>query len=563
MDTSDDVIVEAFDDLGYILEDPKVIEKLKLFCHQYELNVIELSQQYLKFALKNKCDDPNFENLEQFEFEVLKLIIEKEVTSEQPSSVKKVIPKQKDMRDFFSSTSKSQSSKSKTEKNDSVPKYFNCQYCGDKFKHSGALKTHEFNCSRNPFRRQIKKDLEIDNRKTPQEFQNPENVKNEKETEKSSSTQRKPKKTRKAYTNQEKASIIMKFLEAQVDDPNISYKVFAESENIPDKSLVLKWVKQKELILKMAYESCFFKKNRLVAKQNPKHAKTHQLLYSEFLRLRGIGYKISFRWILITGRKLAIKNSLPTFTVKGAQMFLKDKKIRIRQVQRKKQMPKSAHVESLKQWYLKYREDLIKSQWSSAQYDEKWGRFRPSRRFNVDQVPLPFVIDKSTTYESADVGRHDKVWVCHPGAGLDKRQCTLQVAFSAEDNQIKIEIIFRGKKGGKYINPVEKESYHPAVDVFFQDNAWADLNVSLEWIQRTLKPATETSNDEFLLLCDNLGCQVKEEFQTAVRKINGVVYYGLKGKAFTFEDLLEAFSKLQVVVSISLPRLLKAPPSIF
>ena len=176
---------------------------------------------------------------------------------------------------------------------------------------------------------------------------------------------------------------------------------------------------------------------------------------------------------------------------------------------------------------------------------------------------MPFVIDKSTTYESADVGRHDKVWVCHPGAGLDKRQCTLQVAFSAEDNQIKIEIIFRGKKGGKYINPVEKESYHPAVDVFFQDNAWADLNVSLEWIQRTLKSATETSNDEFLLLCDNLGCQVKEEFQTAVRKINGVVYYGLKGKAFTFEDLLEAFSKLQVVVSISLPRLLKAPPSIF
>ena len=61
MDTSDDVIVEAFDDLGYTLEDPKVIEKLKLFCHQYELNVIELSQQYLKFALKNKCDDPKSE----------------------------------------------------------------------------------------------------------------------------------------------------------------------------------------------------------------------------------------------------------------------------------------------------------------------------------------------------------------------------------------------------------------------------------------------------------------------------------------------------------------------
>ena len=37
------------------------------------------------------------------------------------------------------------------------------------------------------------------------------------------------------------------------------------------------------------------------------------------------------------------------------------------------------------------------------------------------QVPLPFVIDKSTTYESADVGRHDKVWVCHPSTLLPPR----------------------------------------------------------------------------------------------------------------------------------------------
>ena len=136
---------------------------------------------------------------------------------------------------------------------------------------------------------------------------------------------------------------------------------------------------------------------------------------------------------------------------------------------------------------------------------------------------------RNTTYESGDVGKYDKVWVSNPGSGLEKRQCTFQVCFSAEDNSTRIEIVFRGKSDGKYINEIEKQSYHKGVNVYWQANAWMDLDRSLQWVEKTLKPATQGSEDEFLLLCDNLGCQTNVEFQKAVRKINGLVYYGLKG----------------------------------
>ena len=72
--------------------------------------------------------------------------------------------------------------------------------------------------------------------------------------------------------------------------------------------------------------------------------------------------------------------------------------------------------------------------------------------------------------------------------------------------------------------------YHPGVDVFWQPHAWADTPVSLEWVEKTLKPAVKNdANEEFLLLCDNLSCQVKPEFKEAVKNINGLVWYGVKG----------------------------------
>lgn len=47
---------------------------------------------------------------------------------------------------------------------------------------------------------------------------------------------------------------------------------------------------------------------------------------------------------------------------------------------------------------------------------------RRRNRYNVDQVPLPFVVDPGTTY--ATVG-NKQVWVSQPSSSLHKRQATL------------------------------------------------------------------------------------------------------------------------------------------
>lgn len=52
------------------------------------------------------------------------------------------------------------------------------------------------------------------------------------------------------------------------------------------------------------------------------------------------------------------------------------------------------------QWHCTFRETVMKSGSTKPTYDEKWGRFKPEQRINVDQVPLPFAIDRKQTYEA-------------------------------------------------------------------------------------------------------------------------------------------------------------------
>ena len=118
-------------------------------------------------------------------------------------------------------------------------------------------------------------------------------------------------------------------------------------------------------------------------------------------------------------------------------------------------------------WHCTLREGLIKTSNDKPNFDQKWGRFRPEQRLNVDQVPLPFVIDRKTTYEvnvPKEHRRDHKVWISNPGSGLEKRQCTLQVCFSPTSDNIHIAVIFRGT--GSKISADEKPAYHQDIDVY-------------------------------------------------------------------------------------------------
>ena len=69
------------------------------------------------------------------------------------------------------------------------------------------------------------------------------------------------------------------------------------------------------------------------------------------------------------------------------------------------------------------------------------------------------------------------MWVTNPGAGLEKRKCSVQLAFSPEDDNLRVVVIFRVT--GERISVDEINSYHKSVDVYWQQNAWADTTVCL------------------------------------------------------------------------------------
>lgn len=81
----------------------------------------------------------------------------------------------------------------------------------------------------------------------------------------------------------------------------------------------------------------------------------------------------------------------------------------------------------------------------------KFGQFQLNERFDVDQVPLPFVKDQVDTWEKTG-GKC--VAIAQPFAGLEKRQCTMQVTFSPGGRLMQISITFRGT--GKRISKVER-----------------------------------------------------------------------------------------------------------
>lgn len=150
----------------------------------------------------------------------------------------------------------------------------------------------------------------------------------------------------------------------------------------------------------------------------------------------------------------------------------------------------------------------------------KYGRWLPKNRYNIDQVPLPFVIEQEKTY---DVLGSKQVWVSQPSTGLDKRQATLQLCICATGEQnIKPAIVFRGKGN---VTSGDKAQYDNGVDVYFQQCAWMDEDLNMQWLNGTLIPGIGNEPDEKVLFADNVGFQQAKKFHEACRKeINALVY---------------------------------------
>lgn len=326
---------------------------------------------------------------------------------------------------------------------------------------------------------------------------------------------------RKSYTLKEKVDALN-----DLNDGMLSKDV-ARKYNV-HKSMITRWKSKQKEIYRNYNES---KKNMLFKKcrRGDKHKGLFNKLYEKFNEARKKGLKVNFEWLYVRANQIHLQqspnaNKLPKSTITH---FLRKHKIRMLCVQRKRQVDVKKQAPTLMKWHSNLREKVIKSGSGKLTYDKKWGRFSPKKRINVDQIPLPFVIESKRTYEvpmaKGKERRDHRVWIAQPGSGLDKRQATLQMCFSPE-GMVKPALIFRGT--GKRISQDELAAYDSDVDVYWQANAWADTEFSVNWVKNTLSKAVDNL-DEYVLFCDNLTAQTSDEFLKEVRQHKGIVWFGV------------------------------------
>ena len=122
------------------------------------------------------------------------------------------------------------------------------------------------------------------------------------------------------------------------------------------------------------------------------------------------------------------------------QRFKQHHKISLRQRTNKKKDSADDGRSAIQAFHRNLRKAVHSKRRRGGSFDEKYGRWLPENRFNVDQVPLPFVVGQDTTYATTG---SEQVWVSQPSRGLKKRQATLQLCISASgEHTVKPSIIF-------------------------------------------------------------------------------------------------------------------------
>jgi len=133
---------------------------------------------------------------------------------------------------------------------------------------------------------------------------------------------------------------------------------------------------------------------------------------------------------------------------------------------------------------------------------------------NVDQTPLPVTFTNGPTYEEKGA---KTVWVQDGSSGLDKCQCTVQLALFADGvPRVKPFVIFKGT--GKRISLRERLKYNRHIGVKFQEKAWCDESCMKHWVHNHWK---NNFSGKMMLLLDHHKAQktpsvlmLKDEYNT-------------------------------------------------
>ena len=406
-----------------------------------------------------------------------------------------------------------------------------------KFKHPMTENSHEGSKQENMFANRKEADAHCSLPEASQSGSNDPIVLDSNEVE-SLGNKRRGSKKRKSYTVEFKKKTLDLF--DSLKSSKHRYNIVSKEKGV-HRSLIQKWNKNRNQVLKELELNKKGKnsgnirdarqRRKIVAgrsKQSERYPLAANLLIAEFKVRRAAGCKITKLWFR---KKMKAKIEMTygkkeAESFKGSSNWFQRFKKRHDIVLRRRTNKKKNSADDGRLTIQKFHQNLRKSLKTqrrrnrSTMTDPKYGRWTPENRYNVDQVPLPFVVDQGTTYDSRG---NKQVWVAQPSSGLDKRQATLQLCIRGEGEQnVKPSLVFRGKGN---VSSQEKEQYDKRVDVYFQQNAWMDEVTNMQWCKKTLIPGVGKTDQEKVLFADNVSFQQTKEFhETCRNEISTSVY---------------------------------------
>ena len=243
------------------------------------------------------------------------------------------------------------------------------------------------------------------------------------------------------------------------------------------------------------------------------------ILYSEIVCKRKKGHRVSNTFIRL--RTIVIFKQLREEGIAAyvntefkasngwRTNFIQRRKLKYRRRKSGKKFSANEHITKYTKFLQQLRFKLLVPLPNETS-DTIWGRFPPSRRYNMDQVPLPFVVLQEFTFT---VNEDANVHITCPSEALRKRTWTMHVIVNAGFEGKRhgwVDLISKGT--GTRIKQEEKERYHQGVDIFWQKNAWVDGPVMVKLAEKIVCEKKSRHGDEWIVLyADNLKAHLLPE----------------------------------------------------
>ena len=304
---------------------------------------------------------------------------------------------------------------------------------------------------------------------------------------------------RKSYTREKKLEVVAWFFE---NGRNVSKT--ASHFSIHRKQISC-WVKEENLIREQKRNS----KSR--RKRGAKFPSMESKLHQEFLQLRKEGKSAKHWWFTSRARQF-MQELHPDkaddfkYSDRWFQRFCKRYGISLRRKTHTSQKAPSDLRKPIENFHAK----LLR--------ERKRGTYKLADLANMDQTPLPFVLEDNKTYATKG---SDEIWCATGSSGLDKRQCTVQLTIFANGSaHVPPLLIFRGK--GMRINQEERRKWDKRVSVKFQEKAWCDERIMKDWISEhwgnTLVNPKTVGSDGKILFADVHTAQQTQAVKIMLRK---------------------------------------------